>query len=77
MIHDQLAMSELTWMMAKCAAIATRKRISEMIQVTNFGALVCLAMSRYSMRTSPRVQPFEVFGCDGQRRVSAVMLERN
>lgn len=50
MIQDQLAMSELTWMMAKCAAIATRKRISEMIQVMNFGALVCLAMSRDSMR---------------------------
>ena len=56
MIHDQLAMSELTWMTAKCAAIATRKRISEIIQVMNLGALVRLAIESRLHAASPRVE---------------------
>src|SRR3954447_116686 len=74
MIHDQLAMSELTWMTAKCAAIATRKRISEMIQVMNFGALVRLAIESRLHAASPRVQRSKFLGVADARRNSRARL---
>src|SRR3954468_21399265 len=74
MIHDQLAISELTWMTAKGAAIATRKRISEMIQVMNFGALVRLAIESRLHAASPRVQRSKFLGVADARSTRARLI---
>src|SRR4051794_26353695 len=55
-------------MTAKCAAIATRKRISETIHVMNFGALVRLAIESKLHAASPRVQRSR-FLCEGHREI--------
>src|SRR3954452_25192564 len=74
MVRGGGARAELTWMMAQGAAIATRKRISEMIQVMNFGALVRLAIESRLPAASPRVQRSKFLGVADARSNSQARL---